>query len=93
MGAVGEEELLQWEKTQAAANASKERILVSVRLRPLSEKEIARNEVSDWECINDSTIIFRNSLQERSMVPTAYSFGKKIYITFPMIVSFSKCLW
>ncbi|KAJ8647924.1 hypothetical protein MRB53_000947 [Persea americana] len=78
MGAVGEEELLRWEKVQAAAaaNGSKERILVSVRLRPLSDKEVARNEVSDWECINDNTIIFRNSLQERSMVPTACSFDR-----------------
>ncbi|KAL2455458.1 Kinesin-like protein [Forsythia ovata] len=31
-------------------------ILVLVRLRPLSEKEIARDEVADWECINSTTI-------------------------------------
>ena len=69
-----------------------ERILVSVRLRPLSEKETARNDVSDWECINDNTIIYRNnlSISERSMYPTAYTFGKefialqfcKLYIFF-----------
>ncbi|KAH0969441.1 hypothetical protein GBA52_028709 [Prunus armeniaca] len=39
-----------------------DRIFVSVRLRPLSEKETARNDVSDWECINDSTVIYRNNL-------------------------------
>ena len=55
-----------------------ERIFVSVRLRPLSEKEIARYDVSDWECISDNTIIYRHSLSvsERSMYPTAYTFGK-----------------
>ncbi|CAN6563261.1 unnamed protein product [Malus baccata var. baccata] len=55
-----------------------ERILVSVRLRPLVEKETARNDVSDWECINDTTIIYRNNLSvsERSMYPTAYSFDR-----------------
>ncbi|KAE8685968.1 Kinesin-like protein NACK1 [Hibiscus syriacus] len=55
-----------------------ERIFVSVRLRPLSEKEIARHAVSDWECINDNTIIYRNSLtvSERSMYPTAYTFDR-----------------
>ncbi|KAL6224513.1 hypothetical protein ACLB2K_003368 [Fragaria x ananassa] len=55
-----------------------ERILVSVRLRPLSEKESARNDVSDWECINDNTIIYRNnlSISERSMYPTAYTFDR-----------------
>ncbi|XP_021301038.1 kinesin-like protein KIN-7H isoform X1 [Herrania umbratica] len=55
-----------------------ERIFVSVRLRPLNEKEIARRDVSDWECISDNTIIYRNSLSvsERSMYPTAYTFDR-----------------
>lgn len=83
MGAIGSEELMKWDKMlQGVASAREEKILVLVRLRPLSEKEIARNEVSDWECINDTTILFRNCLQERSMSPTAYTFGKKIPIYF-----------
>ncbi|CAK7346273.1 unnamed protein product [Dovyalis caffra] len=53
-----------------------EKILVSVRLRPLNEREIARNEVSDWECINNSTIIFKSNMPERSMFPTAYTFDR-----------------
>ncbi|MCD7449421.1 hypothetical protein HAX54_052127 [Datura stramonium] len=56
-----------------------ERILVSVRLRPLNDKEILRNDVSDWECINDTTIIYKNvnlSLSERSMYPSAYTFDR-----------------
>ncbi|XP_050388080.1 kinesin-like protein KIN-7C [Argentina anserina] len=55
-----------------------ERILVSVRLRPLSEKETARNDVSDWECINENTVIYRNnlSISERSMYPTVYTFDR-----------------
>lgn len=73
MGAIGGEELMNWEKMD---NAREEKILVLVRLRPLNDKEIARNDVSDWECINDTTILFRNSLQERSMFPTAYSFDR-----------------
>ncbi|KAA8536043.1 hypothetical protein F0562_028521 [Nyssa sinensis] len=76
MGAIGEEELMKWEKMQGAASAGEENILVLVRLRPLSEKEIAGNEVSDWECINETTILFRNSLQERSMFPTAYTYDR-----------------
>ncbi|KAK6946340.1 Kinesin motor domain [Dillenia turbinata] len=75
MGAIGGEELARWEKVQGMGGRE-EKILVLVRLRPLSEKEIARNEVSDWECINESTILFRNSLQERSGLPTAYSFDR-----------------
>ncbi|KAF6169457.1 hypothetical protein GIB67_004738 [Kingdonia uniflora] len=72
MGSIGGEELTEWEKNQACG----ERILVSVRLRPLNDKEIATNDVLDWECINDRTIIFRNSLMDRSNYPTCYSFDK-----------------
>lgn len=74
MGAANEEEPMQ------GPSSNVERIFVSVRLRPLNEKEIARNDVSDWECINDTTIIYRNSLTvaERSMYPTAYTFGKEL---------------
>lgn len=75
MGAIGAEELMNWEKIQGIGNGKKEKILVVVRLRPLSEKEIARAEVADWECINSTTILYRNSLQERSGLPTAYSLG------------------
>ncbi|GAB4853833.1 hypothetical protein Ancab_018028 [Ancistrocladus abbreviatus] len=53
-----------------------EKILVLVRLRPLNEKEIAKSEVADWECINETTILYRNSLQERSGLPTAYAFDR-----------------
>lgn len=76
MGAIGGEELGKWEKTGGAGNEREEKILVLVRLRPLSDKEIARNEVSDWECINKSTILYRNTLQERSGLPAAYSFDR-----------------
>ncbi|KAM7258073.1 hypothetical protein ACFE04_013814 [Oxalis oulophora] len=53
-----------------------EKIFVSVRVRPLNEKELSRNEIFDWECINNDTIIYKNSLVERSMYPAAYSFDK-----------------
>ncbi|KDP46700.1 hypothetical protein JCGZ_06488 [Jatropha curcas] len=68
MGAAEEEE----------PSGAEEKILVSVRLRPLNEKETARNDVSDWECINENTIIYRNNLSvsERSMYPTAYTFDR-----------------
>ncbi|KAK6118435.1 hypothetical protein DH2020_047852 [Rehmannia glutinosa] len=58
---------------------NEERIYVSVRLRPLNDKEILSNDVSDWECINNDTIVYKNvSLlaSERSMYPTAYTFDR-----------------
>ncbi|PPD97804.1 hypothetical protein GOBAR_DD05181 [Gossypium barbadense] len=71
MGVDGGEEEQMQESTECH-----ERIFVSVRLRPLSEKEIVRHDVSDWECINDNTIIYRSklSVSERSMYPTTYTF-------------------
>ncbi|KAL2254802.1 UNVERIFIED_CONTAM: Kinesin-like protein KIN-7F [Sesamum indicum] len=76
MGAIAAEELMNWEKLQGPGNGKEEKILVLVRLRPLSEKEIAQPEVADWECINSTTILYRNSLQECSGLPTAYSFDR-----------------
>ncbi|KAL8267782.1 hypothetical protein R6Q59_001580 [Mikania micrantha] len=76
MGAIGGEELMNWEKMEGVGTGREEKILVLVRLRPLNEKEISRDDVSDWECINDTTVLFRNTLQERSMFPTAYSFDR-----------------
>ncbi|XP_074565769.1 kinesin-like protein KIN-7F [Curcuma longa] len=80
MEAVGREELARWEKMEPAAgersSENVEKIFVSVRLRPLSEKEVAANDPCDWECINDTTIIFRNNLSERSMSPTACTFDR-----------------
>ncbi|KAE8725603.1 Kinesin-like protein NACK1 [Hibiscus syriacus] len=58
------------------AGAREERILVVVRLRPLSDKEIIANEAADWECINDSTILYRNTLREGSTFPSAYTFDR-----------------
>lgn len=76
MGSLGVEELTRWEKPQGGMAGREEKILVLVRLRPLNEKETAKNEVADWECINDSTVLYRNSLQERSGLPTAYSYDR-----------------
>ncbi|KAG2239455.1 hypothetical protein Bca52824_091701 [Brassica carinata] len=53
-----------------------EKILVMVRLRPLNKKEIAANEATDWECINDTTILYRNTLRQGSNIPSAYSFDR-----------------
>lgn len=62
--------------TSDETSGQEERILVSVRLRPLNEREIVRNDVSDWECINNSTVIFKSNMPERSMFPTAYTFDR-----------------
>ncbi|KAL3720479.1 hypothetical protein ACJRO7_005317 [Eucalyptus globulus] len=72
MVAVDGQEIMQ------GSSPREEKIFVSVRLRPLNQKEISRNDVSDWECIDDNTIIYRNNLSvsERSMYPAAYTFDR-----------------
>ncbi|XP_060199775.1 kinesin-like protein KIN-7G [Lycium barbarum] len=55
----------------SGAHEEKEKIFVAVRLRPLNDREISNNDVSDWECINNTTILYKNTLSERSLFPTA----------------------
>ncbi|KAL6660993.1 hypothetical protein ACP70R_000377 [Stipagrostis hirtigluma subsp. patula] len=70
MGAAGEEMAAAWEK----AEAKEERILVSVRVRPLNGREAG--DSSDWECISPTTIMFRSTVPERAMFPTAYTYDR-----------------
>lgn len=91
MGAVAGEELVKWEK-MGGVGGHEEKILVLVRLRPLSEKEIDVNETGDWECINDTTILYRNTLREGSSFPSAYTFGKQMYI-FDVAILFIVINW
>ncbi|KAK9071435.1 hypothetical protein SSX86_010005 [Deinandra increscens subsp. villosa] len=56
-----------------------EKIFVSVRLRPLNGREIVTSDVSDWECFDHNTIVYKNgnlSVPERSMYPSAYTFDR-----------------
>lgn len=54
------------------ASGGEEKILVSVRVRPLNEKEKTRNDRCDWECINDTTIICKyQNMPDKS----SYTFG------------------
>ncbi|XP_018484675.2 kinesin-like protein KIN-7E isoform X2 [Raphanus sativus] len=75
MGTIAGEELKKMDKAQVHV-AREEKILVLVRLRPLNDKEILANEAADWECINDTTVLYRNTLREGSTFPSAYSFDR-----------------
>lgn len=71
----GETEVIQ--RVIQASHGLEETIRVSIRLRPLNEKELAKNDSSDWECINNNSVTFRSTLPERSMYPQSYTFGKQ----------------
>uniref|UniRef100_A0A803LVB6 Kinesin motor domain-containing protein n=1 Tax=Chenopodium quinoa TaxID=63459 RepID=A0A803LVB6_CHEQI len=74
MVAGGDHDLQQW--NAQGSDARHEKIFVSVRLRPLNEKEIQSNDFADWESINSTTILFKNGLGERSTNPNAYNFDR-----------------
>ena len=86
MGAIGGEELMKWEKMQGLSGRE-EKILVLVRLRPSSDKEILADEVADWKCINDTTLLYRNTLRKGSTFPSAYTFGKEDVCVFLCLFS------
>ncbi|KAF3633416.1 kinesin-like protein KIN-7F [Capsicum chacoense] len=73
---IGRKYLREFEK-ERIEKMEERNIFVSARLRPLNEKE-RNDDVSDWECINDTTIIYNISFSpsERLMYPSAYTFDR-----------------
>ncbi|XP_004293191.1 PREDICTED: kinesin-like protein NACK2 [Fragaria vesca subsp. vesca] len=57
-------------------HANEEKILVSVRVRPLNDKEKAKNEVSDWKCFHNTVMYNTNSQADRPSSPSAYAFDR-----------------
>ncbi|VAI86853.1 unnamed protein product [Triticum turgidum subsp. durum] len=70
MGAGEEDAAAAWEKVEA----KEERIMVSVRVRPLNGRE--SGDSSDWECISPTTVMFRSIVPDRAMFPTAYTYDR-----------------
>ncbi|XP_019155935.1 PREDICTED: kinesin-like protein KIN-7J [Ipomoea nil] len=64
----------QW--NDQGSSAHEEKIYVSIRVRPLNDRENSRNDVADWECIDSTTILFKNAQGERSNLPAAYQFDR-----------------
>ncbi|XP_039797279.1 kinesin-like protein KIN-7J isoform X3 [Panicum virgatum] len=56
--------------------AGEERILVSVRLRPVNAREAERGDGSDWECAGPTTLMFRGNIPERAMFPATYTYDR-----------------
>ncbi|NP_001312228.1 kinesin-like protein NACK1 isoform X1 [Nicotiana tabacum] len=54
-----------------------EKIVVTVRLRPLNKRELSAKDHAAWECIDDHTIIYRPVPQERAAQPaSSFTFDK-----------------
>ncbi|KAG8057512.1 hypothetical protein GUJ93_ZPchr0002g24863 [Zizania palustris] len=53
-----------------------ERIVVSVRMRPVNAREAERGDGSDWECTGPTTLMFRGAIPERAMFPASYTYDR-----------------
>ncbi|KAL5850753.1 hypothetical protein ACOSQ3_008804 [Xanthoceras sorbifolium] len=60
--------------TPGGPKVREEKILVTVRMRPLSRKEQAMYDLVAWDCLDDFKIVFKNPNYERPT--TSYTFDK-----------------
>ncbi|KAK7816205.1 kinesin-like protein nack2 [Quercus suber] len=60
--------------TPGGSKFREEKILVTVRMRPLSRKEQALYDLIAWDCVDEHSIVFNNPNHERSA--TTYTFDK-----------------
>lgn len=58
-----------------SSRSREEKIVVTVRLRPLNKKEqLAKDQVA-WECVDDHTIVSKPQVQERLHHQSSFTFG------------------
>ncbi|XP_031120019.1 kinesin-like protein KIN-7H isoform X1 [Ipomoea triloba] len=78
MGSISGEESYKPQSNDNGLNANEEKIFVAIRLRPLNERELSKHDVSDWECTNNTTVLFKDNhnVGERSLLPTTYQFDR-----------------
>ncbi|KAL4012645.1 hypothetical protein IC575_029754 [Cucumis melo] len=62
--------------TPGGPRSKEEKIVVTVRLRPLSKKEQQAKDHMAWECIDDNTIVYKPQPQERQAQPASFTFDK-----------------
>lgn len=58
------------------SRVKEEKIFVTVRVRPLSKKEQSLKDQVAWECVDDHTIVFKTSSQDRLNSSNIYTFDK-----------------
>lgn len=53
-----------------------ERIFVAIRVRPLNEREKARQDVTEWECVSHNGVRLKNNGYAEPRTPAdTYTFG------------------
>ncbi|KAK9668808.1 hypothetical protein RND81_13G088400 [Saponaria officinalis] len=62
--------------TPGGPRSKEEKIVVTVRLRPLSKREQAAKDRVAWECIDDHTIVYNPPTNDRPAQPSSFTFDK-----------------
>ncbi|KAL9260875.1 Kinesin-like protein [Drosera capensis] len=62
--------------TQGGTKVKEEKIVVTVRLRPLSKREQTAKDLVSWECIDDHTIVQKSPSHDRSPQSASFTFDK-----------------
>lgn len=63
--------------TPGGPKVREEKILVTVRVRPLNRREQAMYDLIAWDCLDEHSIIFKNPNHERPA--TSYVFGMVLH--------------
>lgn len=61
--------------TPGGSKSREEKIVVTVRLRPLNKREQSAKDQVAWECIDEHTIVYKPSSHERVAQPSSFTFG------------------
>ncbi|KAL6545486.1 Kinesin-like protein nack1 [Orobanche gracilis] len=62
--------------TPGGARAREEKIVVTIRLRPLNKREQSSKDHIAWNCTDDQTIAYRLNPHDRAAQPTSFPFDK-----------------
>ncbi|KAL0311321.1 UNVERIFIED_CONTAM: Kinesin-like protein NACK1 [Sesamum angustifolium] len=62
--------------TPGGHRAKEEKIVVTVRLRPLNKREQLSKDQMAWECTDDNTIVYKPNPHERAALPASFTFDK-----------------
>lgn len=64
--------------TPGGQRAREEKIVVTVRLRPLNKREQSAKDQISWECPDDQTIVYKSNPYERAAQPASFTFGNNM---------------
>ncbi|XP_073021916.1 kinesin-like protein NACK1 [Primulina eburnea] len=62
--------------TPGGQKSREDKILVTVRLRPLNKREQSSKDQIAWECSDDNSVVYKPSPHERGAQPTSFTFDK-----------------